>query len=156
MFPIKLFAFLGIVALTSVGVTYAATALLSHNTPPIPVPGQAFLSSPCVNLSIEGTVQPVAGTVVLDCGPGTVAFHVFNPPNTLFVPTFTVPTADIAGDPITVTLGVSIATDMCSVQTFLTSGQGTVLPTGDYDYCENYSGLPSTGGSIPGFTISWT
>ncbi len=152
MFPVKIIAILGIVALSSIGVTFAATTLLIQNTPPIPVPARAFLTSTCDTLTLEPstTFTPENGVAVLDCGTGQPGFTVFNPPHSTFIATYTLPTVAQG------TVGpLAVSTDQCVNAIILTSGQPILLAEGSYDYCLDYSGFPVSGGTIPGFTVDW-
>src|SRR6266566_811663 len=140
-----------VIALSLTATVYATVSLIQQ-TPAITPPAIPALTSPCTNLVPEGTIQPVSGVILLDCGPAIPAFIVTNQNQAMFTPTFTLPavTTGTVGPLI-----VSQTSNVCGNGTgfILTSGQALSLPSGQYDYCLGYGNFPATGGqSIPSFS----
>ena len=112
--------------------------------------------SPCSSLVHNGQMAPISGIVLYTCGENIPALSIPSPPQLTpaVTPSFVLPQANGSVGPLSVWL-VSSGT-ACSSTITLTSGSTPHLRPGSYDYCLAYSNFPSTGGTIPSFTITWS
>jgi len=103
--------------------------------------------SGCSNLIQEGTLMPISGMVLYDCGEGVPAFTVRGNPS--LAPTFILTSSNGTVGPL------GISTDQCSTQTNLVSGQRLHLVAVNYVYCLMYREFPFVGGTIQSFRVTW-
>lgn len=128
-----------------IGITFA---VLTQTTPAIVVPGQApVITSTCSSLTVSGIPTPVNGTLQFFCGANP-AFTVTR--GGAFTPTYT--------NPANTQLSIDVvAGGNCADATnqAIPSGSAIVLSPTDYLYCFSYTNEPSTGATIPSFTVTW-
>jgi hypothetical protein len=124
-------------------------AILTQNTPVIVIPGQTpVITSTCSSLTLSGIPTPVNGTLMFFCGANP-AFTVTR--SATFTPTYT--------NPANTQLSIDIvAGGNCADTTnqAIPTGQPISLASTDYFYCFTYTNQPSTGTTIPSFSITWS
>ena len=134
-----------LIGILFIGAAVAATSLTIPATTILA--GTAVTTSACGGtLALSGGPTPGSGTVRYNCPPSSGAFTVTTAGSDS--PTFNPPSQ------ITAVGYVSHSASSCSGFTTLTSGSSTILVTGDYDVCANYS-CP-TGCTISSWTITWS
>lgn len=134
-----------LIGILFIGAAVAATSLTIPATTILA--GTAVTTSTCGGtLALSGGPTPGSGTVRYNCPPSSGAFTVTTAGSD--TPTFNPPSQ------ITAVGYVSHSASSCSGFTTLTSGSSTILVTGDYDVCADYS-CP-TGCTISSWTITWS
>ena len=110
----------------------------------------------CSDLVQTGTIAKGSGVILYSCGGNNPALRFPAPHQTVpsATPSFNLPNAAGNVGPLSVwSVGSGVP---CSNTITLTSGLTPHLHPGSYDYCLAYNNFPSSGGTIPSFTITWS